>query len=153
MNYIYIYIYMCVSKVGDRSRGRPEGCLLINYYTEMYGRVLLLYIKKLLEFQHGSFGAGKEVHLAHKRFYLRNVYSFHKYTHTRIHTYVCQPCRLGLWNTQIPPLQVIRPTNQPTSVLYMTLTNLMIRLQSSSFREYGVPIHCHCFQVYSITKW
>ena len=30
--YIYIYIY---SKVGDRSRGWPEGSLFNNYYNEV----------------------------------------------------------------------------------------------------------------------
>ena len=39
--YIYIYIYI-ISKVGDRSRGRPEGSLFNSYDTEVYGRVLLL---------------------------------------------------------------------------------------------------------------
>ena len=33
--YIYIYIYVKVSKVGDRSRGRPEGSLFNSYYTEV----------------------------------------------------------------------------------------------------------------------
>ena len=31
-----------VSKVGDRSQGRPEGSLFNSYYTEVWGRVLLL---------------------------------------------------------------------------------------------------------------
>ena len=30
------------SKVGDLSRGRPEGSLFYSYYTEVYGRALLL---------------------------------------------------------------------------------------------------------------
>ena len=30
------------SKVGDRSRRRPEGSIFNSYYTEVYGRVLLL---------------------------------------------------------------------------------------------------------------
>ena len=38
--YIYIYIYK-ISKVGDRSRGRPKGFLFNSYYTEVYGRMLL----------------------------------------------------------------------------------------------------------------
>ncbi len=36
MGSIYIYIYVCVkSKVGDRSRRRPEGSFFNSYYTEM----------------------------------------------------------------------------------------------------------------------
>ena len=37
--YIYIYIYICsnvIRKVGDRSRGRPEGSLVICYDTTVY---------------------------------------------------------------------------------------------------------------------
>ena len=33
--YIYIYIYIYIYKVGDLSRGRPEGSLLNNYHTEL----------------------------------------------------------------------------------------------------------------------
>ena len=32
--YIYIYIYIYISKVGDRSRGQPEGSLFNSYNTE-----------------------------------------------------------------------------------------------------------------------
>ena len=39
--YIYIYIRLKVSKVGDRSRGRPEGSFFNSYYTEV-GRALPL---------------------------------------------------------------------------------------------------------------
>ena len=35
LEYIYIYIYIYKSKVGDSSRGRPEGSLFSNYYTEV----------------------------------------------------------------------------------------------------------------------
>ena len=35
------------------------------------------------------------------------------------------------------------------SDLDMTLSNLMVRLQSWSFEELGVHLHCHCSQVYS----
>ena len=40
---IYIYIYIYISKVGDRSRGLPVGSLFNSYYSEVLGRVLLLY--------------------------------------------------------------------------------------------------------------
>ena len=41
--YIYIYIYICVCVVvGDRSRWWPKGFLFNRYYTELYGRALLL---------------------------------------------------------------------------------------------------------------
>ena len=32
---IWVEDFLIVSKVGDRSRGRPEGCLLNSYYTEV----------------------------------------------------------------------------------------------------------------------
>ena len=40
--YIYIYIYMYISNVGDFSRGWPEGSFFNSYYTNVFGRVLLL---------------------------------------------------------------------------------------------------------------
>ena len=36
-----------------------------------------------------------------------------------------------------------------TNVLDMTLNNLIVRLQSWSFRECWVHFHCHCFQAHS----
>ena len=42
----------------------------------------------------------------------------------------------------------------PTSVLDMTLNNLMVRFQQCwSFGEYGVPLHCHHSQVHSDPEW
>ena len=42
----------------------------------------------------------------------------------------------------------------PTSVLDMTLNNLMVRFQQSwSFEECGVPLHCHRSQVHSGPEW
>ena len=35
---MWIFIY---SKVGDRSRGLPEGSIFHSYYTKVYGRALL----------------------------------------------------------------------------------------------------------------
>ena len=40
--YIYIYIYTYISKLGDRSRGRPGGSLFNSYNTEVKGKALLL---------------------------------------------------------------------------------------------------------------
>ena len=40
-------------------------------------------------------------------------------------------------------------TGTSTSVLYMTLNHLTLRLQPWRFGECGVPVHCHCFQVHS----
>ena len=41
----------------------------------------------------------------------------------------------------------VRPT--PTSVLDITLNNLMVRFQWSwNFGECGTPLHCHCSQVH-----
>ena len=39
---LYVYIYIYIYKVGGRSRGRHEGFLFNNYYTEGSGRALLL---------------------------------------------------------------------------------------------------------------
>ena len=33
--FVYIYIYIYISKVGDLSRGRPEGSLFNSFYTEV----------------------------------------------------------------------------------------------------------------------
>ena len=45
------------------------------------------------------------------------------------------------------------PPPHPTSVLDMTLNNLMVRFQWCwSFGEYGVPLHCHSSQVH-IWPW
>ena len=42
----------------------------------------------------------------------------------------------------------------PTSVLDMTLNNLMVRFQQCwNFGECGVPLHCHCSQVLSGPEW
>ena len=41
---IYIYIYIYISKVGDRSRGPPEGPLFISYYTEALSSAQLLFL-------------------------------------------------------------------------------------------------------------
>ena len=46
----------------------------------------------------------------------------------------------------------VRPP--PTSVLDMTLNNLMVRFQQCwSFGECGVPLHCHHSQVHSGPEW
>ena len=39
---LYLSLMKLSSKVGDHSCGRPKGSLFNRYYTEMYGRVLLL---------------------------------------------------------------------------------------------------------------
>ena len=42
----------------------------------------------------------------------------------------------------------------PTSVLDMTLNNLIVRFQWCwSFREFRAPFHCHCSQVHSCPEW
>ena len=40
----WIYKYVSKSKVGDLSRGQPEGSLFDSYYTKVLGRVLLLFL-------------------------------------------------------------------------------------------------------------
>ena len=62
------------------------------------------------------------------------------------------PSRLGLKNTPTASLQ--RGKTPPTSVLDMTLNNLMVRFQQCwSFGECGVPLHCHRSQVHSGPEW
>ena len=57
----------------------------------------------------------------------------------------------GLLNTPTASLQQGPP---PTSVLDMTLNNLMVRFQQCwSFGKCGVPLHCHCSQVHSGPEW
>ena len=38
---VCLRVYMYLSKVSDRSRGRPEGSLFNSYYTELSGSALL----------------------------------------------------------------------------------------------------------------
>ena len=63
-------------------------------------------------------------------------------------------CPVG-WGCRIHRLLLcrgIRP--HPTSVLDMTLHNLMGRFQQCwNFGECGVPIHCHRSQVHSGPEW
>ena len=45
-------------------------------------------------------------------------------------------------------------TPSPTSVLDMTLNNLMVRFQWCwDFGKCRAPLHCHCSQVHSGLKW
>ena len=58
------------------------------------------------------------------------------------------PSRLGLQNT--PSASLKRSKTPPTSVLDMTLNNLIVRLQGCwGFEECWVPLHCHRSQVLS----
>ena len=59
------------------------------------------------------------------------------------------------WGCRIHWLHLCRGVRPPlTSVLDMTLNNLMVRFQQcSSFGECGVPLHCHCSQVHSGPEW
>ena len=63
-------------------------------------------------------------------------------------------CPVG-WDCRIHRLLLCRGvTPPPTSVLDMTLNNLMVRFQQCwSFGECGVPLHCHCSQVHSGSEW
>ena len=56
----------------------------------------------------------------------------------------CRICRLH-------PCRKVRPS--PTRVLDMTLNHPMVRFQLWSFRECGVLLHCHYFQVHSYPGW
>ena len=52
---------------------------------------------------------------------------------------------------RIPPLHFCRGIRSPpTSVLYITSNHLMVKQQSWSSGEYGVPLQCHYFQVYYV---
>ena len=61
------------------------------------------------------------------------------------------------WGCRILWLHLFRRISPPTtsmSVLDKILNNLMVRLHLCwSFRKYGVPLHCHCSQVYFELKW
>ena len=65
-------------------------------------------------------------------------------------------CPVG-WGCKIHRLlrcRGVRPPTPPTSVLDMTLNNLMVRFQQCwSFGECGVPLHCHHSQVHSGPEW
>ena len=88
----------------------------------------------------------------------------HVHTHTHTHTYIYiyiytgnlyqNYCPVG-WGCRIHRLLLCRGVRPPpTSVLDMTLKNLMVRFQPCwSFRECGVPLYCHCSQVHSGPEW
>ena len=59
------------------------------------------------------------------------------------------------WGYRIHWLHLCRGVRPPpTSVLDMTLNNLMVRFQQCwSFGKCGVPLHCHCSQVHSGPEW
>ena len=59
------------------------------------------------------------------------------------------------WGCRIHRLLLCRGVRHPpTSVLDMTLNNLMVRFQQCwSFGECGVPLHCHRSHVHSGPKW
>ena len=59
------------------------------------------------------------------------------------------------WGCRIHWLQLCRGVRPPpTSVLDMTLNNLMVRFQQCwSFGECRVPLHCHRSQVHSGLEW
>ena len=63
-------------------------------------------------------------------------------------------CPVG-WGCRIHRLLLCRGVRPfLTSVLDMTLNNLMVRLQQCwSFGECGVPLHCHRAQVHSGPEW
>ena len=59
------------------------------------------------------------------------------------------------WGCRIHRLLLCRGVRLPlTSVLIMTVNNLMVRFQQCwSFGECGVPLHCHRSQVHSGSEW
>ena len=66
-------------------------------------------------------------------------------------------CPVG-WGCRIHWLHICRevrpPPKKKTSVLVMTLNNLMVRFQQCwSFGECGVPLYCHYSQVHSGPAW
>ena len=63
-------------------------------------------------------------------------------------------CPVG-WSCRIHGMPLCRGVRlPPTSVLDMTLNNLMVRFQQCwSFGECGVRLHCHCSQVHSGPEW
>ena len=75
----------------------------------------------------------------------------HTYTHTRIYkrkqTKIC-PVAWGCRIHRLLLCRGVRPS--PTSVLDMTLNNLMVRFQQRwSFGECRVPLYCYCSQIHS----
>ena len=73
-----------------------------------------------------------------------------KYIYYHMNTFL--PSQLRLQNTPTTSLQ--RGKNTSTSVLDMTLNNLMLRFQQCwSFGKCRVPLHCHRSQIHSIPEW
>ena len=66
-----------------------------------------------------------------------------------------RPCPVG-WGCRIHWLHLCRGVRPPpqTSVLDMTLNNLMVRFQQCwSFGECGIPLHCHRSKAHSGPDW
>ena len=90
--------------------------------------------------------------------YWTSVFVFHfvliPLAKTWIYFFSPPPCPVS-WGWRIHWLHLCRGVRHPlTSVLDMTLNNLMVRLQQCwSFGECGVPLHCHCSQVHSGPEW
>ena len=94
-------------------------------------------------------------HLLYLRALIALLFTNHNMTacqSTRGHQKRTLLSRLGLQNTLTAPL--LRGKTPTTSVLDMTLNDLMVRFQQCwIFGECGVPLHCHCSQVHSGPEW
>ena len=64
------------------------------------------------------------------------------------------PSLLRLWNTPTASLQRGKTPHPPNEWPGYDTKNLLLRFQYCwSFRECGVPLHCHCSQVHSGREW
>ena len=72
--------------------------------------------------------------------------------HSRVEIFSTEPSWLGQENTPTAFLPRGK-TPPPTSVLDITLNNLMMRLQYWSFEECEIPLHCHYSLVHSDPLW
>ena len=81
---------------------------------------------------------------------IRNQVQFAYYLTSAMRLNSVIVCPVG-WGCRIHRLHLCRGVRfPPTSVLHMTLNNLMVRFQWCwSFGERGVPLHCHRSQVHS----
>ena len=83
---------------------------------------------------------------------MHNSIHTHSHTHTHTHTHI-YICPVGWGAVEYTDCFSVRPPPL-TSVLDMTLNNLMVRFQQCwSFGECGVPLYCHRSQVHSGLEW
>ena len=136
--------------------------ILVWIYLRLILKLIMKVPKKMIGSKHSVFlpqivkrVRSMQVSLAHKltsgfltQNSVLNLYLLYKLTSTP--NILKTICPVG-WGCRIHWLHLYRGIRPPpTSVLIMTLNNLMVSFQWCwSFGECGTPLHCHCSLVHS----